>query len=105
VSPVRLCIEQGCSQQTTGTRCPEHAKAKQRKRWASRANAAATVAAAPVCGCRGCSACGIHPGTVCGATEDLTADHTTPISRGGSNERSNLRTRCRRCNGARGNRQ
>lgn len=34
--------------------------------------------------------------TCCGATDDLTLDHITPISRGGDN--SPLRTLCRRCN-------
>lgn len=40
----------------------------------------------------------------CGATKDLTTDHIRPISRGGTNAPENLRTLCRRCNSARGNR-
>lgn len=44
----------------------------------------------------------------CGASvEDgtqLTLDHVTPHSKGGSNEHTNLVTCCHRCNSARGNR-
>ena len=44
----------------------------------------------------------------CGATiEDgarLTLDHLRPVSRGGSNEASNLVTCCCKCNSSRGNR-
>ena len=34
----------------------------------------------------------------CGGTEDLTIDHKTPLSRGGSNELTNLVPACRSCN-------
>ncbi|MFE9962877.1 HNH endonuclease [Streptomyces sp. NPDC005525] len=34
----------------------------------------------------------------------LTADHITPLSKGGTNDVANLRTYCRSCNSRRGNR-
>ncbi len=34
----------------------------------------------------------------CGATENLTIDHTVAVCRGGGNEFSNLQTLCRSCN-------
>lgn len=39
-----------------------------------------------------------HCCVYCGATEDLTVDHVLPISRGGTNDLSNLVTACRPCN-------
>jgi 5-methylcytosine-specific restriction endonuclease McrA len=41
----------------------------------------------------------------CGKTEDLTGDHITPLSKGGTNEAANVRVLCRSCNSRRGNRQ
>ena len=38
----------------------------------------------------------------CGSDSDLTIDHITPRSRGGSDEESNLQTMCRSCNSAKG---
>lgn len=38
----------------------------------------------------------------CGAADDLTIDHVRPLSRGGSNEMSNLLTACRSCNCSKG---
>lgn len=35
----------------------------------------------------------------CGSVRDLTVDHIVPQSMGGTNERANLRTLCRRCHG------
>jgi len=43
-----------------------------------------------------------HACVHCGEREDLTLDHITPRSRGGSNKPTNLVTACRRCNTARG---
>jgi 5-methylcytosine-specific restriction enzyme A len=40
--------------------------------------------------------------TDCGATQDLTADHIVPRSRGGQNVLFNYAVRCRRCNSRRG---
>lgn len=40
----------------------------------------------------------------CGATEDLTLDHIYPHSLGGDDSLDNLRTLCRPCNSAKGNR-
>lgn len=38
----------------------------------------------------------------CGADEDLTIDHLTPLARGGSHTQDNLAVACRRCNSAKG---
>ncbi|MGH2878926.1 MAG: HNH endonuclease [Solirubrobacteraceae bacterium] len=38
----------------------------------------------------------------CGSDEDLTLDHITPISEGGSNRDENLQTLCLACNEAKG---
>lgn len=40
----------------------------------------------------------------CGIVEADTIDHVIPLSRGGTNELSNLRPACRECNMAKGNR-
>lgn len=39
----------------------------------------------------------------CGTGSDLTIDHIIPVSKGGTNVDTNLRTMCRRCNEHRGN--
>jgi HNH endonuclease len=38
----------------------------------------------------------------CGSHHDLTIDHVWPVSRGGLNDASNLRTLCRSCNSRKG---
>jgi 5-methylcytosine-specific restriction endonuclease McrA len=38
----------------------------------------------------------------CGSTENLTLEHLTPVSKGGSNDLSNLATLCRTCNSSKG---
>ncbi|MGE4283733.1 MAG: HNH endonuclease [Clostridia bacterium] len=35
---------------------------------------------------------------VCAAEKDLTIDHIIPLSRGGTNEITNLQVLCRKCN-------
>ena len=40
----------------------------------------------------------------CGAEKDLTVDHKTPVSAGGTNDLSNLLILCRVCNSKKGNR-
>ena len=40
--------------------------------------------------------------TACGSHQDLTIDHVWPVSRGGSNDASNLQTLCRSCNSRKG---
>lgn len=39
----------------------------------------------------------------CGSKTDLTGDHITPLSKGGTNTRDNVRVLCRSCNSRRGN--
>ncbi|TVL99587.1 MAG: hypothetical protein CV087_17550 [Candidatus Brocadia sp. WS118] len=38
----------------------------------------------------------------CGITDDLTIDHIRPLSKGGTNDISNLQILCRRCNASKG---
>jgi 5-methylcytosine-specific restriction endonuclease McrA len=42
--------------------------------------------------------------STCPATTDLTVDHIIPLAQGGTDDPSNLRTLCRRCNGRRAQR-
>ena len=39
----------------------------------------------------------------CSTTTDLTVDHITPLSKGGTNNPGNLRVLCRPCNSGRSN--
>lgn len=45
-----------------------------------------------------------HRCVYCGATDDLTLDHVRPLTRGGSNEMTNLATACRGCNSSKSDR-
>lgn len=44
-----------------------------------------------------------HKCTYCGSTEKLTADHVVPLTRGGTNDESNLTACCIPCNSKKGN--
>lgn len=85
----RRCLD--CQRFTDfGSRCDGCRKDRKRIRNADRPIAAAVVAASPIC-------------EWCGDTEDLTADHIIPLSRGGTNE-GPRRVLCRSCNSGRRNR-
>jgi 5-methylcytosine-specific restriction endonuclease McrA len=69
---------------------PRNAARRLRSTAAWQTASAATIARQPWC-------------AVCGATNDLTADHITPLHAGGHPlHPSNLRTLCRRCNSRKG---
>lgn len=105
MSPWRICLDAGCSTLTRRTRCDEHERSLQLKRWADKPIARAVVEAAPWCVCRGsvdgCSR--IHPGGQCNADTDLTADHALALANGGRND-GERRVLCRSCNSSRGKR-
>lgn len=42
---------------------------------------------------------------ICGSTDDLTVDHITPKAAGGTDDRENLTTLCRKHNSAKGGRR
>jgi 5-methylcytosine-specific restriction endonuclease McrA len=88
--PLKLCIEAGCNVLTSGTRCTDHQR--QWKRWRNQSAKAAAdqVKREPRC-------------SVCGATDDLTAQHPIPRSKGGAPEHVD-ETLCRRHNSQRGTR-
>lgn len=44
------------------------------------------------------------PCTICGSCGDTEIDHVVPLSRGGTDDISNLQPLCRYCNGLKGNR-
>lgn len=91
----RLCLEWGCPQFTTRTRCPMHTRAKDAVRQAKRGalykgdyrkRRAATLAEQGWC-------------SYCGSTYRLTADHVVP-----GDPDSELVTACLSCNVKRANR-
>ncbi|WP_425271168.1 HNH endonuclease [Micromonospora arborensis] len=83
----------------TGTRCPGckpkrvHTLSASRRGYTSeyRRNRAVVLADAPAC-------------TLCRRRPATTADHIVPLSKGGTNQLSNLRPACGPCNYGRGNR-
>jgi 5-methylcytosine-specific restriction endonuclease McrA len=70
---------------------PKCSDPTKRIRNADAAACANQVATSPSCSC-------------CGTTEDLTADHRRPVSRGGT-AADGLTTLCRRCNASKGRRR
>src|ERR1700693_6196012 len=58
------------------------------------------IKAVPYCQCQGC---GLHRGH-CGSEVDLTADHVTPLARGGTADGPTM-TLCRACNSSKKDRQ
>ena len=97
----RPCLEPRCPNVTTRTRCPEHERAKQRRRDQQRGNAAArgydhsyrTNRAAILSTWPRC--------TYCGHVAD-TVDHVVALASGGTNAMDNLVPACKRCNSSRG---
>lgn len=101
----RPCLEPGCPELTTGSRCPAHTRAKQRARdatrgtpaqrgygWQYQQNRARVLAMSD-------GLCGWS----CGRAA-TTADHVIPLSRGGTNDLENLMPSCAPCNSSRGSR-
>ncbi|MFF3062631.1 HNH endonuclease [Streptomyces sp. NPDC057909] len=95
----------------TGSRCPDCAARRASRKDASRPNRPSSHARGYDAAYRRaralvlarqpwCSVCR-HPGST---ANPLTADHIVPLSRGGTNDASNLRTYCKSCNSRRGNR-
>ena len=99
----RLC--NGCSQFTPGLlrgRCPECARRYERERSRKRRAAkGSTTQRGYGVGHQRLARAAInqHPWcAVCGSTNDLTADHVVPLSKGGTNTLSNYQVLCLRCN-------
>lgn len=92
----RPCL--GCGELTDGTRCPTCAG----ERWQAaygggwRQLSKQEREREPWCHCAGCS---LHPGQ-CQSTTDLTLDHDTPVSWGGTAHDGHT-VLCQRCNTAR----
>lgn len=102
-SQVRTCNEPGCPEVAVRRgRCLEHARAADRKAQRKRIDETGTgtergynsrwdrlsrrmIRRQPWC-------------TWCGETEDLTADHIVPLSRGGASSPANVQVLCRACN-------
>lgn len=97
--PVRLCIEQGCPLVIpSGLRCSRHAAAFE----AARSTRRAAYRSAAYKRSRKALLDGRIPCMECGTFKDLTVDHIRPLSRGGTNDPSNLQVLCRRCNAKKG---
>lgn len=97
---LKVCIE--CGDLADGTRChacaAQAAQRRDQRRGSAHARgytrawnkqAAQVKRAQPTC-------------DVCGTTEDLTVDHIVPKRRGGTDDRDNLVTLCRRHNSSKG---
>lgn len=99
----RPCLEWGCPNLTTKTRCELHTKAKQRQRDLVRGtptqrgygpeyqrNRTLVLAGGP------------HPCSWGCGRFATTADHRVPLALGGSNDLDNLMPSCAPCNASRG---
>ena len=84
-----------CHQFTTGSWCARHTRQRKAVRNAEAARAAEAVAAHRARYGDWCPGWGRGPHR----SSDLTADHVTPISKGGAGGK--LRVLCRECNGRR----
>ena len=97
---MRPCLELGCTELTNLSRCPLHAKVKERKRGTPTQRGYGyryqQERAAVLHNASRCAICGLPPT----ATDPLTADHIVPLSRGGGIE-GNLRPAHRSCNSGR----
>lgn len=97
--PMRPCLT--CGTPARGTRCPPCQRSHDTHRRPSpnqrgydaeyRKARRIILATGPAC-------------AICGTAPATTADHIVPVSRGGTNELTNLRPACHPCNSARGNR-
>src|SRR5690242_12088607 len=93
---MRVCGEPLCSKLVKHGRCPEHTRPNQHQLsstqrgydYAWQQVVKAAIAKQPWC-------------TFCLTTVDLTGDHIKPRKYGGSNDPSNCRVLCRRCNSRR----
>lgn len=95
----RLCIEPKCPLfVVAGLRCSRHAAAFEANRSPRRKEYNAEVYRSV----RRRLLSGAYPCNECGTWNDLTVDHLVPISRGGTNNPSNLQVLCRRCNARKG---
>jgi 5-methylcytosine-specific restriction enzyme A len=93
----RPCLDCGTLTRN-GTRCPTHDKANHNAAYGGgwRKISEQQRQEVPYCQCNGC---GLHDGP-CLATSDLTVDHVTPHSHGGT-ATDGVRTYCRPCNSSR----
>lgn len=89
--PYRPCIEPGCPTLTSKTRCAAHERERQQVRGHRgmdaeyRRHRLIVLAASDIC-------------WRCHKPGATTADHVIPRAHGGSNDLSNLRPACARCN-------
>jgi 5-methylcytosine-specific restriction protein A len=106
---LKLCLVEGCGQLSDQTRCLGCRRAKARQREATRPSPNARgygpawrrlreIVLSEEPACRQCG----HTGS---PDNGLVVDHIIPKSQGGDDRRTNLRTLCRRCNGAKGGRE
>ena len=95
---MRVCIEAGCGDLTSGTRCTLHESRRQQRRGSPTARglgyryqqARLRVLARDGYTCHWCGKAA------------TTADHLIPRARGGSDRDDNLAACCTRCNSSRG---